>query len=83
VDQESGATPVAPAMMCESQAIRKLTPNLPKSQLSDGTYLLNAELVDPGSDFYEDGSREVRCMVEFYLLFNFTSQGVDLGSGSI
>jgi hypothetical protein len=45
-----------------------------QGQLSDGTFLLNAELVDPGSDFYEDDSREVRCMVEFYLLFNFTSR---------
>jgi hypothetical protein len=42
-----------------------------QGQLSDGTFLSNAFMVNPGIDFFEDDSREVRCMVEFYLLFDF------------
>lgn len=44
-----------------------------QGQLSDGTYLLNAELLDPGQDGFSSGSRYFRRIVEFYLFFNFTS----------
>lgn len=39
--------------------------------LSDGTFLQNADLVSPGTDFFEDEPRQYRCMVEFYLLYTF------------
>lgn len=38
--------------------------------LSDGTYLQNADLIQ-SVDFFENDARQYRCMVEFYLYFNF------------
>ena len=39
--------------------------------LSDGTNLQFAQLIGPGTDFFEDAPRQFRCMCEFYLFFNF------------
>jgi hypothetical protein len=41
--------------------------------LSDGTILNNVELVNSGTDFFENDTRQFRCMSEFYLYFNFPS----------
>lgn len=40
--------------------------------LSDGTYLQNAELLQ-SMDFFENEARQYRCMVEFYLWYDFPS----------
>lgn len=42
-----------------------------QDELGDGTYLQNAELLNPGLDFFEDEPRQYRCMVEFYLFYTF------------
>lgn len=42
-----------------------------QGQLADGTYLQNADLLNPGLDFFEDEPRQYRCMVEFYLFYTF------------
>jgi hypothetical protein len=39
--------------------------------LSDGTLLQNFDLLGPGIDFFDSDARQFRCMVEFYLWFNF------------
>lgn len=38
--------------------------------LSDGTYLQNADLIQ-SVDYFENDARQYRCMVEFYLYFDF------------
>jgi len=47
--------------------------NCYQGQLSDGTRLLDAQLVHPGADVFGSGSRYFCRMLEFYLFFNFTS----------
>jgi hypothetical protein len=41
--------------------------------LSDGTFLLDAQILHPGIDYFSDDSRFFRRMLEFYLLYNFTN----------
>ena len=41
--------------------------------LSDGTYLQYAQLIGPGTDFFEDAPRTFRCLCEFYLLYDLNS----------
>lgn len=37
--------------------------------LADGTELQNADVMGPGTDFFDDDPRSFRCMVEFYLYY--------------
>lgn len=39
--------------------------------LGDGTYLQEAQLVGPGTDYFETDPRQYRCMMEFYLEYTF------------
>jgi len=42
-----------------------------RGALSDGTYLQLADLLGPGTDFFDNDARQYRCIVEFYLYFDF------------
>lgn len=41
--------------------------------LTDGTRLLTADLIHPGMSFFERELLQYRCLIEFYLLYTFTS----------
>lgn len=43
-----------------------------QGQLTDGTFLQNADLQQQ-IDFFADDPRQYRCMVEFYFYFDFSS----------
>lgn len=43
-----------------------------RGTLNDGTYLQDAQFIQLG-DMFEDDARVYRCMVEFYLFFDFSS----------
>jgi len=41
-----------------------------RGTLSDGTTVLDTQLVGPGTDFFEDAPRTFRCLCEFYVFSN-------------
>lgn len=53
-------------------AVRQCLDNY-QGTLSDGTWLQTANMLHPGIDFFSDESRFYRRMLEFYLVYNFTS----------
>lgn len=53
------------------EAIRKFLNGF-SGELSDGTFLQNADLVQ-SVDFFDDDARQYRCAIEFYLWFDFSS----------
>jgi len=65
-----GTTPVDAKNLAD--AVRKVLDGY-QGVLSDGTWLQSAVMVHPGIDFFSDASRYYRRMLEFYLLYNFTS----------
>lgn len=55
-----------------ADAVRKAL-NGYQGTLQDGTPLLDAWILSPGTDYFSDDSRFFRRMLEFYLMYTFTS----------